>query len=371
MVEVLVVASNSIVRHPRIYKIVESLKKKYLTTVLGWNREGISLQESQGYLVDLSLFQFRAPFGRPSLIFYYPIFWTWIFIKLLKFRPKVVHAIDLDTLFPCCVYKFLFRKKLLFDVHDRFGGYVPQNYTTLHSTINLLEELLCKQANVLVTVSEKVQDTFRSRPKYCAVITNFSEDYEFEKVRSEDGYLTLVYTGLITKDQGLEKIASAIADLNGVQLVIAGRVVDKELLNQMLKLNNIQYRGLLKRPDSLRLEASSDVMMVLYDLKYRKNKLSSPNKVFEAMMCGIPLITNMESELVHNEVGCGIIVDFNDTNQIKQAVIFLRDNPEIRRKMGENGRKAFEEKYNWNLMEEKLYEIYNNLLHEEHSSDNP
>jgi len=49
-------------------------------------------------------------------------------------------------------------------------------------------------------------------------------------------------------------------------------------------------------------------MVVLYDLQFEKNRLSSPNKIFEAMMCGIPLITNMEEELVSEEVGCGIIV---------------------------------------------------------------
>ena len=73
-------------------------------------------------------------------------------------------------------------------------------------------------------------------------------------------------------------------------------------------LPNVRYKGQLVPSESLKLEASSDAMVVLYDLHYEKNKLSSPNKIFEAMMCGIPLITNMEQELVSEEVGCGIIV---------------------------------------------------------------
>jgi glycosyltransferase involved in cell wall biosynthesis len=106
-------------------------------------------------------------------------------------------------------------------------------------------------------------------------------------------------------------------------------------------------------------------MVVLYDLHYEKNKLSSPNKIFEAMMCGIPLITNLEQELVSEEVGCGIIVDYNNNNnisQIKEAIILFRDNVELRKKMGQNGRKAFLQKYNWARMEEKLYEVYSNLM---------
>jgi len=82
------------------------------------------------------------------------------------------------------------------------------------------------------------------------------------------------------------------------------------------------------------------------------------------MMCGIPLITNMEQESVGTEVGCGIIVDYNNIDQIKEAIILLRDNEILRRKMGHNARRAFEEKYNWNRMEEKLYEIYGHLMKE-------
>src|SRR5438093_4780375 len=139
----------------------------------------------------------KAPFGRPTLILYYPLFWTWVLYKLLANRPNIVHAIDLDTLLPCSLYKLIFRKKLVYDVHDRFGGYVPPKYTNLNNAINLVEELLSKQANVLVTVSEKVQDTFRLRPKHCVIIMNFSEDYNLDRSKSEDRILTLVYTGLI------------------------------------------------------------------------------------------------------------------------------------------------------------------------------
>ena len=103
-------------------------------------------------------------------------------------------------------------------------------------------------------------------------------------------------------------------------------------------------------------------MVVLYNLEYRYNQLSSPNKIFEAMMLGLPVITNMEPRLVNEEVGCGIVVDYNNTDQIKAAVVYLRDNIELRRRLGMNGRKAFLQKYNWTNMEQSLYKIYDELL---------
>lgn len=361
LVDIAIVASNSVMRHPRIWKITNSLKKKYKVSLFGWNREGISSQVSNRYIAPLSFFGMRAPFGKPTLILYYPLFWIWILYKLFTVRPKVVHAIDLDTLLPCSIYKFILRKKLVYDVHDRFGGYVPPKYSNLFKATNLVEELLGKQADILVTVSGKVQQTFRLRPKNCAIIMNLSEDYNLNNSKQEDdGILTLVYTGLICKDQGLDLVMSALEDLQGVRLVLAGRPADKELLDKMIKSPKISYAGLLERADSLKLEASSDAMVVLYDLQYRKNQLSSPNKIFEAMMCGIPLITNMEVNLV-DEIGCGITVEYN-IDQVRNAIIKLRDDPELRTQFGKNGRKAFVEKYNWNSMEKLLFQIYDNLF---------
>ena len=181
-----------------------------------------------------------------------------------------------------------------------------------------------------------------------------------DRSKSEARNLTLVYTGLIIKDQGLDIVTAAMEDLNGVCLVLAGRIADKELLEKMTKLPNVTYVGLLERADSLKLEDSSDAMVVLYDLQYRKNQLSSPNKIFEAMMCGIPVITNMEVNLV-NEIDCGITVEYN-IEQVKDAIERLRDDSALRVRLGSNGRNAFVEKYNWDNMEKKLYEIYSSLL---------
>jgi glycosyltransferase involved in cell wall biosynthesis len=85
------------------------------------------------------------------------------------------------------------------------------------------------------------------------------------------------------------------------------------------------------------------------------------NKLFEAMMFGVPIITNVAKGVV-SETDCGVIVDYEDTEHIKEAIIMLRDNPDLRKRLGTNGRKAFLEKYNWNIMEERLYTVYDNLL---------
>jgi glycosyltransferase involved in cell wall biosynthesis len=362
LADVAILSSDSVMYDPRTTKIARSLNKRCSIVILGWNREGIPSEKIDSYVLRPNLLNLRAPYGKPSLLLYLPIFWTWILLKLFQLRPKVVHACDFDTLLPSCVYKLMFRKKLVFDIFDRYSGYVPLKHKWLYTLVNFLEERTAKNADVLVTVSEKVQSTFRSKPKRCVIIMNCPEDHAIEKGKKEDTVLTLVCAGHIRRYLGLERITAAIKDLDNVELILAGRIRDKELLDQLLELPNVKYKGLLEVSDALALEANSDVMVVLYDLEYPYNQLSSPNKIFTSMMLGLPVITNMEPKLVNEEVGCGIVVNYNDIDKIKAAVVCLRDNTELRKRLGENGRKAFLQKYNWAHMEQLLYKIYDELL---------
>ena len=372
MIDIVIIKSNSIIYDHGVTKIVKSLSKSYSTLALGWNREGISIKTANNYIANLQLLNLKAPIGKPHLVAYFPFFWIWILFKLLVYRPKVVHACDLDTILPCYIYKIIFRKRLVFSVYDRYAmGYIPLilepgsiKYKVLYSLANLFEELFSKKSDVLINVSEELLRTFRRKPKYCAIIMNCPEDHAIDRVKSEDDdVLTLVYTGPIMRNRGLDRIIAAIQDLNNVELVIAGRVIDKELLDKILETSNVDYKGLLPLSDALALEGSSDTMIILYDLKHEINNFAMPNKLFESMMFGLPIITNVAPEVV-KKVDCGIIVDYNNISQIKSAVISLRNNIDLRRRLGYNGRKAFIQKYNWTIMEQELYKIYKNLLGE-------
>src|SRR6185436_5419427 len=124
MVDIILVRSNSIIFDPRVDKIVQSLSKKYSMLVLGWNRDGTS-EKSLKYNVDVKLFSLRTSYWSPTLVRmlvrlvgYMSLFWIWVFFMLLIYRPKVVHACDLDTVAPCYLFRILFRRKLVFDVFD-------------------------------------------------------------------------------------------------------------------------------------------------------------------------------------------------------------------------------------------------------------
>lgn len=362
LVDIALIKSNSIVYDSRVRKIARSLGKKYSLVTLGWNRDAIPIGETKSDFHELRLFNLKAPIGKATLVLYLPIFWVWILFRLSVCRPDVVHACDLDTLPPSYIYKVLFGKKLVFDVFDRLGmAYLPQKFKLLRTLVDSLEEWFAIRSDVLILTSERFLSSFRKKPKLCALILNCPEDYTVKKTRVHDNLLTLVYTGNIVRKRGLEKVTEAMKNLEGVELVIAGRILDKDFLDEILRLSNVIYKGLLSPIDALELEGDSDVLISLYDLSVPNYNLAISNKTFEAMMFGLPVITNIALELI-DEVGCGIKVEYDDLDQVKSAIISLRDNDELRKKLGANGRMAFETKYNWSRMEQELYRIYDGLL---------
>src|SRR5688500_6101458 len=99
--------------------------------VLAWNREGSRTPngKANSCRVRYKFLNLTAPSRAPSLLPYLPIFWTWVIVRLISYRPKVVHACDLEAMPPCSIYKKIFgeKTKLIFDVFDRQAmAYIPR-----------------------------------------------------------------------------------------------------------------------------------------------------------------------------------------------------------------------------------------------------
>jgi glycosyltransferase involved in cell wall biosynthesis len=163
------------------------------------------------------------------------------------------------------------------------------------------------------------------------------------------------------RGRGIERISEAIKIIKNVRFLIAGRAIQRNLLEQITAQPNVEYKGVLDPADALALEAKSHVIIALYDLRKPYHRLAAPNKLFESMMLGKPVITNVSSEIV-NETGCGILVNYDDTQEITKAIELFKSNKKLRESLGANGRKYFLKRYNWGEMEKVLYGIYDNML---------
>ncbi len=81
------------------------------------------------------------------------------------------------------------------------------------------------------------------------------------------------------------------------------------------------------------------------------------------MMANKPILVSKGTtmaDIVERE-NCGLIVDCNSVDEIKKAIVRLKDSPELCRQLGANGRRAYEQKYNWEIMEQRLLSLYQEI----------
>jgi glycosyltransferase involved in cell wall biosynthesis len=91
---------------------------------------------------------------------------------------------------------------------------------------------------------------------------------------------------------------------------------------------------------------------------------SQPVKLFEYMSAGLPVIVSDFPlwRRIIEEVDCGLLVDPQDPDAIAGAMKWILEHPQKAREMGEKGKRAVEEIYNWESESKKLIAMYEELL---------
>lgn len=361
------VKSNPVFSDPRVEKEVQSLTNNgFRVVVLAWDREGIFRSLESSDRKTILRFRFRAPYEKLAIVAYYPFFWLWVFLKMLWIRPQIVHACDLDSMPPALFYRLLNRKvKIIFDCFDSYALLVQAKNKMLSGMVRSIELLAASMADALIAVSDERLWLFHgAKLKQTEIVMNCPMDSHLTpasfKIVKTGKVFRIVYAGSIAAGRGLMQLLEAIREIRDIEFFVAGRAVNKSLLDCLVSCPRVKYVGELSFDEALALEGTADLIPVLYDPAVPINNTATPNKLFEAMMLGVPIITNLPH--VVQEIGCGLNVSYNDVVGIRRAISTLKTNSEARHKMGVKGRHAFLQKYNWFSMEKRLINVYNRML---------
>jgi glycosyltransferase involved in cell wall biosynthesis len=354
-----------------VHKLAKSLSNNgYDVCVLEWDRcKKYLTNEAMDGSYSSHRFRFRAPKGKIDLLFYLPIWWLYEFYFLIKEDADIIHVCDFDTILPAIIVKFIRKIKLCYTIYDFYSDFPGKIPTWIRKIILFSEKKALKFVDILFMVNEAMyQELQGSEIKKVIYIYNTPNDYPIEKRRSIardfPQCLRLFYAGWLTKPRGLKYMVDSIRDLCDVKLIIAGDGPDKDVLDKDLIVEGkLEYLGWIPYDEVIRRELEADILFFFYDPSLLNGKYSSPNKLFEAMMCGKPILANdgmFMSRIVSKE-DCGIIVPFGDVESIKRSILKLRDNPILRISLGQNGRNAYEERYSWEIMERRLLNAYKSL----------
>jgi len=293
-----------------------------------------------------------------------PAFSLWLFRNLILYSPNFIHATDLHTVLIATLYrKFYPRTFVVYDMFDVLSTYWRTN-TIIYSIVRSLERKAFVWSNAVVSTSIERLSLFSSlRQRNKIVVPNYPKLVSLRARRKLNKNRMLIrYAGGIGEPSLIPNVVKACHANANLDLELAGRLVGNSVkLRSEIAGNNTSYRGILSPDEALIFIGEADVVPVLYDqnLSY----LVSPQKLFDAMMLGVPVVTNVCQSLVLREQ-CGLFVGEPTPPNLQAAFEYLLNNPAARAKMGENGRSAAERSYNWDPAVARLKSLYKRLQEE-------
>ena len=369
--KIIIVRSNLKDRDPWLVKNIDTLiRGGFIVTLLCWNRESnsnLTKSKKNNEKYEEIRININAPYGI-AILFFLPIWWVLGFFKLLATTWDIVHAINLDSIFPAIIASKIKKKPIVYEIYDVYADLIilPKS---LRKIGIFIEKKFMQISDAIIIANESQEKELNGiSNNNLTVIYNTPPDFfKIKTIKRKDTF-TIFYAGVLYNNRPLniDKVLEAITDIDKVQLVIAGYGNGVNDIKQMVKKskNKAKYIGKISYSEVLDKTIKSDLLFALYDPIVPAVRHASCNKLFEAMMAHKPIIVGdgtAMADMVEKE-NCGIVVNTNNVDEIKKAILTLKNNPKQYTKLGANGRHAYVTKYNREIMENRLLDLYKNIF---------
>jgi glycosyltransferase involved in cell wall biosynthesis len=372
---IVIVRSNPVNPDSRVEKEASALDKAgYDVKILAWDRDYKYSRKATSLKMDkreIKIIRFGIPasYGEGfknlySFIRFQIKVLQWLIINRNEYHA--IHACDFDTAFTAFVCSKIINKIMVFDIFDYLFTKPQGNFRTFKRFISYLQRIIINNSNGTIICTEKRKEQIvGTTPSKLVVIHNSPPKIsQFKPMHLNEEKIKIVYVGILQDYRFLKEIAAVVTTKNECELHIGGFGKYEEYFKELSKKNsNIIFYGKLSYEDTLNLEKNCDIMTAIYDPNIDNHYYAAPNKFYEALMLGKPLImvygTGM-SEIV-KEYDIGELIDF-DIKSFEHALdsLIARKNEwkDISAKMV----KLYDQKYNWNSMEKKLTMFYDELF---------
>lgn len=290
-------------------------------------------------------------------------------------RPAVAHFHDPELL-PWSLLLRLSGIKVIYDVHEDVPRQVSRNprlpgwvRTLMSPTVSVAEWIGSRLINGIVAASPVIADRFPSEKTI--LVRNFpllDELYAPNPVPMDKRPLEFTYVGYISEDRNIYRMIKAVSRVPGgnARLRLAGEFTVQKVQHQaeaMPEWSCVKFEGWVSRDGVARVLSDGRAgLVVLKPIPHEMVTL--PIKLFEYMAAGMPVISSdfpVWREIVDG-AGCGLLVDPTNIDALAGAMQWILENPKEAQAMGERGRLAVLDRYNWEHEAETLVFFYQSLL---------
>lgn len=298
-VAILYLRSLPLERDSRSTKMVAEYRSRgHRVTPLVWSRGAEPSKD-----VDTVTCTAKGAYGQRLRGFGARLAWMWFLTRYMIGKRQeydVVHLVDLDTAIVAAPLARLFRKPVIYDAFDHIGAIAGEG--PLGKFLSLIERLALGLATIKVFPDlirlKQYGVAFDEAVRILGNLPDMSGTSNVPAATAAQNFsmtLKIVYIGTLEAlHRGLEYLPKLCELLDGkIEVVVGGNGELHEFFEDAAgRVSNLVYIGYQDYPAALEQMALSDCLYGPYLLSAPAHRFASPNKMYEHLALGKPLITN-------------------------------------------------------------------------------
>jgi glycosyltransferase involved in cell wall biosynthesis len=273
------------------------------------------------------------------------------------------------------------RPRVIYDARDIYmdAANLARMRGPVRWVIARAEKRWARRADRVITVNEPYAEVMASRFGVPTPLVVMNCSYRFtppepperrfhEHLGLPASTRVVLYQGGFSLDRGIEQLFEAIRSIDDATLVLMGYGLQAESYREQAASAELRDRvrimPAVPPAELLAWVASADVVAMPIQPTTLNHRLTTPNKLFEAMAAGIPVVASDLPGMapIVRETGAGLVVDPTDPAAIAAACVEILDaSPEERAAWRRRALDAAHATYNWEAQVEILFAEYSRL----------
>ena len=289
--------------------------------------------------------------------------------KALFLKCDFYHFHDPELIFIGIILKKIFKKKVIYDIHEDVSlqihqkSYIPKFLKYfVRNIFSFFENYASGIFNNLVTATPEIKNKFKLLNPNTICVNNYPilNELKSDYIKSNKNK-SICYIGGISIDRGVYNLVKAI-EKTDVTLHLAGSFwysSEEKKIKSLDGWKNVKYYGVVNRNDLKKILSRSMAGIVPF-LPKPNHMNCQPNKLFEYMSSGLPVIASNFKNIVYLVEKNNIGFCFNPTevSELRFAIFKIINNPIKSKLMGDKAYDLVINRYNWEKEFLKLNKIY-------------
>ena len=247
---------------------------------------------------------------------------------------------------------------------------IPIGFLGSGKVVEFLDHTIINAADAVICSEERMEQIGRARPRRLVVIHN-SPDAR-HKLRNEgDRRLEIApsprariaYVGILGNGRLLKELVECVSQRDDCELHIGGFGQLEPLIAEASeRFSNIYWYGRLPYHLTLQLEEQCDILTAIYDPSIPNHRYAAPNKFYEALLLGKPLIVAEKTgiDTVVRRENIGVVIPYSREG-IDRGIDLLLDRRNEWVSMQQRMKKLYQDRYSWCIMEKRLSKLYEDI----------